>query len=410
MLLQPLSPEPADITILGNGLTALSMSLALADCPARIRLISGAREAEYAPPTGGLDRAIALGARSVAWFRRLGIEFNRHEAAAIRQVLVSDRGWPGAVRIDAEEAQLDALGLVVRESVLHRKLRARLASLPTVEQIQGEADHLSRFGHAAELWVTTAGEERTYRTRLLILAEGRAGKLAEQAGFFTSQLDYGQVALTAEVTTSIAHGNRAFERFTARGPVALLPLVEPRRWYLVWCQPSGRVESLAQDQERLRGRLQEVLGYRAGRIQTLEQLSTWPLSRVLRRPLARGRVALVGNLAHTLHPVAGQGFNLALRDVSALAREIANALSGGGDPGSRAVLNNYRLARRADHRSTTLFTDWLPRLFQSHFPPVVVGRNAGLMLLELAPGCKAGFARGAMGWGREPLSGPGGVG
>lgn len=408
--MRPLSPEPADITILGNGLTALGMSLALADCPARIRLIGGTREPEHAPPTGGRDRAIALGARSVAWFRRLGIEFSRDEAAAIRRVLVSDRGWPGSVRIDAEEAQLDALGLVVRESVLHRKMRARLASLPSVEQLQGEADHLSRFGQEVELRFTTAGEERTCRTRLLILAEGRAGKLAEQAGFFTSRFDYGQVALTAEVTTSVAHGNRAFERFTAQGPVALLPLVEPRRWYLVWCQPSGRVDSLTQEPERLRARLQEVLGYRAGRIQTLEHLSTWPLSRVLRRPLAGGRVALVGNLAHTLHPVAGQGFNLALRDVSALAREIANALAGGGDPGSSAVLNNYGRARRADHRSTTLLTDWLPRLFQSHFPPLVAGRNAGLLLLDLAPGCKAGFARRAMGWGWGPLPGPGGVG
>jgi 2-octaprenyl-6-methoxyphenol hydroxylase len=270
---------------------------------------------------------------------------------------------------------------------------ATLASARTTD----EAVHLT-------LEVTEGNGRRTMRelsTRLLVGADGGDSTVRRHGGIEASRVDYGQSAVIANVTPELPHGGRAFERFTDSGPLAMLPLrrdAEGERCALVWTVRSEyREDMLALDDASFLAALQACFGNRLGRLRRVGARSAYPLALLRAQRYTADRLALVGNAAHTLHPVAGQGFNLGLRDAATLAELIVASCRDGGDPGAAQVLARYEAWRRQDQRRAIALTDGLIRVFTSGFAPLVAARNLGMVALDLVPALKGVLARQTMG-------------
>ncbi len=213
---------------------------------------------------------------------------------------------------------------------------------------------------------------------------------------------YGQHALVANVSFSKSHGNCAYERFTDEGPLALLPLLAgpagEERSALVWTLPPQRAETLqAAGDEEFTAALQDRFGYRLGRIEQVGERSIYPLSLVQSTEQVRRNVVVMGNAAHALHPVAGQGFNLALRDVVELSRVLAAAVADKQSPGDLSVLEQYQLRQRADQEKTITFSDQVPALFMHADPAIGLGRDLALAGMDVLPVLKREFVRHAAG-------------
>ena len=252
-----------------------------------------------------------------------------------------------------------------------------------------------------------AGEQHELSARLLVAADGVHSTVRQRVGAKTWGMGYGQTAVIATVATDRPHGNVAFERFTDTGPLALLPCdpsldgdqsTQGKRWSLVWTVRDRQVdEMLALDDGEFLRRLQQRFGYRAGRFLRTSVRYAYPLTLQFVRSAAQERIAFIGNAAHAIHPVAGQGFNLGLRDVAALAQVIAAAVESGADIGTMATLKAYAKWRRPDYLRVFAFTDSLVRTFSNNLPPLRLVRNLGLLGMELVPPAKHLLARQAMG-------------
>ena len=226
---------------------------------------------------------------------------------------------------------------------------------------------------------------RSLSGQLLVAADGSASALATMCGMHWHREPYAQTALIANVATSEAHRGRAFERFTADGPLALLPMSEGRS-ALVWCLPPEPAEQAAQwDEATFLARLQQAFGWRLGRFTRCGRRDAYPLALRQAQAHVSHRLVLVGNAAQTLHPIAGQGFNLGLRDVMTLAETLSSAWLSGQDPGGYATLADYQRRRQPDCQATVALTDSLVRLFANRLPSLVAGRNLALMALALLP-------------------------
>ncbi|HBB80140.1 MAG TPA: 2-octaprenyl-6-methoxyphenyl hydroxylase, partial [Pseudomonas sp.] len=218
----------------------------------------------------------------------------------------------------------------------------------------------------------------------------------EQLGIDISRRPYGQTALIANVTPGKPHAGQAFERFTDEGPMALLP-VRDNRCALVWSRPEADAARLAAlNEAEFLAELQQAFGYRLGAFQQVGARHLYPLMLVEAQEQARNGLVVLGNAAHSLHPIAGQGYNLSLRDAEALAEAL---LRSDATPGDLATLQGYHQRQWLDQRLTVGFSDQLTRLFGDSGPMIVAGRNAGLMGLDLLPPAKNWFARQAMGLG-----------
>ena len=217
------------------------------------------------------------------------------------------------------------------------------------------------------------------------------------------QWQYGQSAIVTNITPARPHHNVAYERFTAAGPVALLPTSEGRCAVVWTVRDEQRDDVLALDDTAFIDAFQRRFGFRLGRFQCVGRRAAYPLTLLRARESVRGRIAIIGNAAHTLHPIAGQGFNLGIRDVAALAEVVSDAHARGGDVGATGVLERYAQWRQAEQRNVSLATDGLVRLFTNPLGVVRLGRNLGLLAMELLPPARHVLARAAMGMlGRQP--------
>jgi len=245
--------------------------------------------------------------------------------------------------------------------------------------------------------VEQAGVTRRISARLLVAADGGNSKTRELLGMPVRHWDYGQDAVIANVTSSQWHRNVAYERFTTSGPLAVLPLTQGRS-AIVWTVQRQQVESvMALSDDRFQQQLQSHFGYRLGVFTRVGVRASYPLSLIsITEPVA-ARALVIGNAAHSLHPIAGQGFNLGLRDVAMLAEVLAAALRQRQDIGTPAVLQDYARRQSKDQCKTTAITDALVRTFSNRFPPAVLARNTGLLALELMPPLRRKFATHAMG-------------
>ena len=210
-------------------------------------------------------------------------------------------------------------------------------------------------------------------------------------------MPYQQLAVIANVTTAQPHNNRAFERFTEHGPLAVLPMTQGR-CSLVWCHPIENQQVLDWSDAQFCDELQRAFGWRLGRITHAGARNAYPLVLSRAESSVSHRVALVGNASQTLHPIAGQGFNLGMRDVITLAENVAQAWQAGQDVGAFAVLNAWQRQREPDREATVGVTDGLVHLFANHWSPLIVGRNLGLMGVEIFTPARDALARRTLGW------------
>ena len=402
--------EAFDIVIVGGGLVGAALACALDATGARIGLLE-ARSLEV--PTAGEagadagadnDRAIALAEGSRRIFEGLGLwRYLQGRVAPIRHIHVSERGGFGFSRMDAEDEALPALGYVAEARVLDRGLRAALANLTNVQcvapaRLTGVRMHADRV----EVRYRVGEETRSLHTRLLVAADGIHSSVRRFLGISSHDKDYGQTAVVANAALSRSHQGWAYERFTDFGPLAVLPLAAgpagKNRCAVVWTVNGADADALleAPDTEFLE-RLQERFGWRLGRFLATGPRQAYPLHLVQSVETVRPRLAVVGNAAHTLHPIGGQGFNLGLRDVATLAEVLTPVLAGGGDPGHIRLLERYQAIRDRDMTTVRRFTDGLARLYGHRNPLSKLGRNLGLLALDRMPAAKRLLIRHAAG-------------
>lgn len=343
----------------------------------------------------GFDaRAIALAQGTCQQLDRIGIWSALADCAtAIDHVHVSDSGHSGFVNLRAHDYRVPALGHVIELHDAGQRLFALLQKAPGVT-LHCPATVVDVV-RTAESACVTLDNGQQLSAKLLVAADGSHSTLARACNIQWQQQDYQQIAVIANVTTSELPEGRAFERFTRHGPLALLPMSQGRS-SLVWChakQDRQQVDSW--DDARFLAELQRAFGWRLGKMCHVGQRHSYPLQLLTASRHVSHRLALVGNAAQTLHPIAGQGFNLGLRDVMSLAETIASA---GSDPGDYGVLAQYQQRRRQDQQATIGVTDGLIRLFANRYGPLVVGRNFALMSMEYLPAVRDAFARRTLGW------------
>ena len=389
------SAASVDVVIAGGGLVGASLAIALAPSGLSVHVVDPVTAEAPAQPSYD-DRSTALAPTSRRILEALGLwSAIAPEAGPIRRIHVSDRGGFGFTRMDAAREGLDALGYVVPNRVLGRVLRGALERLP--DTVQTVTDSVAAVRTDEDSTRVELDSGASLSARLLVAADGTRSALREHLGFQVRETDYSQCGVVANVTPARDPGGEAFERFTPEGPLALLPL-PGGHCSLVWTVAPDHAEALtAMGEAAFLAALQDAFGYRLGRFLRVGHRVSYPLrlSRSDRRVTERGVV--IGNAARTLHPVAGQGFNLALRDVAELAERVHGAARAGGDPGGGQLLAAYAVARQPDHRRVTAFTDALVRLFSNRVPGLRLARNAGLMGMELLPGPRDALMRQAMG-------------
>jgi 2-octaprenyl-6-methoxyphenol hydroxylase len=264
-------------------------------------------------------------------------------------------------------------------------------------------DRLRYEGDGVALEVRGPAGTRRLRTRLVVAADGGDSAVRQAAGIETEERSYGQDAIISTVTPDRPQPGWAFERFTETGPLAMLPMTAGR-WSVVWtCRQEETADLLALTDDAFLTRLQGRFGWRLGRLGQAAARRAYPLRLRLVSQTTGPRLVLVGNAAHTLHPVAGQGFNLGLRDVAALAEVLAATAAAATDPGSPRVLDQYREWRGRDQQVTATLTDTLARLFTVPWIPMRLARNAALVGLDLLSPARRQLARHFMGQvGRMP--------
>lgn len=389
------------IAIVGGGLVGASLALALQQGALQrgwqIVLIEPfAPGSDYQPSYDARSSALSYGTRQI--YERLGLwSALSARAEPIRQIHVSDRGRFGATHLSAESEGVPALGYVVENAWLGQCLWQALDAEVVEWRCPAEVTALQALDDGYRL---TLNDGSQLDCDLAVLADGGRSGLREQLGIAVKTTPYGQSALIANISTAEAHQGQAFERFTDDGPMALLPLSENRS-ALVWTRQGGDAQRLAAlpDREFL-AELQLVFGYRLGALTQVGARHLYPLSLVEASEQVRPHLVVLGNAAHSLHPIAGQGYNLSLRDTLALAEAL---LDSPATPGDFSVLQDYLQRQRLDQQMTVGFSDQVTRLFSTAQPLLVAGRNLGLLGLDLLPPAKHWFARQAMGLGTRPL-------
>ena len=392
-----------DLLIIGGGLVGASLACALDSLGLRIGLVEAAPLTVSAHPSYD-DRTLALAQGTRRIFQTLGL-WEALAATPIRRIHISERGSPGFAHLDSREEGVEALGYVIEARQVGAALLARLPNLRGVELLCPARLETVAVEPQAACATLRLGEDRLVecRARLLVAADGAQSPVREQLGVAALRWDYGQQAVIANVTPTLPHENVAYERFTGDGPLALLPMSANRCAVVCTVNTADAAAVMALDDAAFIRLLQERFGDRLGRLQRVGRRNAYPLFLLKAREHARQRVALIGNAAHTLHPIAGQGFNLGIRDVAALAEVIADAWRSGADIGDLSILQRYADWRRWDQRRTLAFTDALNRLFANPLGPVRIARNLGLLAFDRLPLIKHEFARQTMGlYGRLP--------
>ena len=389
-----------DIVIAGGGMIGTSLALALAPLGLRVAVVEAVARQTVLQPSFD-DRTTALSRSTQRMFEAMGLWGEIAAASTpIRSIHVSDQGRFGFSHIDAEEQGVEALGYVVINRVLGNVLQAALEHCADVDvhcpaRIVGVDTDSSR----AMAVVETGAEQQTLTARLLVAADGANSAAREMMGISALKSDYGQYAIVGNLVPEKDIEYRAFERFTANGPLALLPMAGDRAGFIWTVSEDDAERVMGLDDAEFLSELQAMFGYRLGELSRVGKRACYPLmlSKAMRLTATRG--VLVGNAAHGLHPVAAQGFNLGMRDVASLCDCIADTRTATGnvDPGDAELLQRYASWRRGEQRKLVQFTDGLVRLFGSSHRPLRTLRNIGMLGFDLVPGVRSLFAKHTMG-------------
>lgn len=387
-----------DVIVVGGGLVGASLACALATAGTRVAVIEPFAPELDAQPSFD-ERQIALAPATRRIFEALGLwPAIAMEAAAIREIHVSEQGGFGITRMSAAEEGLDALGHILPSRRLGRVLFERLRSMPEVAlYCPAKAREVTVDAASATVGIDCEDGVRHLSARVLAVCDGARSRIRECLGIGLRERSYEQIAVIANVTPERNPQGRAYERFLAGGPLGVLPAAGGR-CAVIWTLPVDAAEGLLTlDETEFLAQLQEAFGYRLGRFLATGKRSAYPLSALAAERCIAQRALVIGNAAHTLHPVAGQGFNLAMRDVAVVAELVADALAAGGDPGEPLLLEHYQRLRRRDYQRTLTFTDGIVRIFSNRLPGLRLARNFGLLFLDLFPGGRQVLMRQAMG-------------
>ena len=396
-----------EVIIVGGGMVGLSLALMLAKANIAVKLLEAIKypnydDANLAPYHSSFDaRNSALSRRSVQIYQELGLwHALQAHATPILEVHITEQGSFGKARLKAEQEKVESFGQVIENAWLGRVLLTEVRKQPLIELIDGvQVTSLMQDSDQALIEAIRGEEHLSLQAKLVIAADGRDSFCRKALGIGASEHDYDQVAIVTTVQTSKPHNHVGFERFSHLGPLALLPLPGEYRRSVVWPVKKGTEGEWLGDEndQHFLDALQETYGDRAGKFQKTGKRFSFPLSQVLAEKQAVGRVVLMGNAAHTIHPVAGQGFNLCMRDAYVLVRYLTEQLAQSDDIGQPSMLLAYEQARLTDQQRVIKFCDSVVRGFSNQNPILKFIRNTGLVAFDTIPGIKPLVANYAMG-------------
>lgn len=387
-----------DIAIVGGGLVGAPLALMLAAQGWSVALLE--REARPRQFASGSKGYTAVSHASVVLLTEYDLwQPDKHRAQSIEQVHVSHKGYFGNTRISAHEHRVPALGYVVDNSdylnSLEDQLRdsnVQLVSDALVQQTNFQPRH-------ASVQYKEQSVTRELTAQLVVGVDGVRSQVRHSAGIGTRQVDYEQVGVLGLLGLSTSHNNVAYERFTPSGPLALLPRPDNTASY-VYCIDSKQQDEVSSwDDDTFLAHLQKEFGYRLGQFTQLHSRYTVPLMHISSTQQVAERLLLLGSAMRLMHPVGGQGYNLAMRDVGALLGVLGNNSSGGNksDPGDSTLLREYAAARQGDHEAVVRMTDALARTFRGKAALPAHLRSLGLLTLDMVSPLKNRFARYSMG-------------
>ncbi len=386
-----------DLVIVGSGLAGNCLALMLKNTGLRIAIVEAATRQElYASPAG--DRALALAAGTVQTLDTLGLwQGISKTATAIKHIHISDQGHFGKTRLSAQKEQVEALGYVISARDIETHI-ANLVSESTIELI-APARVVGLMSSDNEIFINLkqGNESLNITAKLLVGADGGLSSVRQLMGITQNITEYGQTALVTTIKSSLANNNTAYERFTASGPLALLP-VGSHLCSVVWTRKEEDAQALMLGSEAdFIAELQQCFGYKLGQLSLTAPRRAFPLSLIRAEKMVVNRTVIIGNAAHQLHPVAGQGFNLGFRDVVQLAEQLIKQHETNKDIGDANFLNTYANTRKKDHDRTIGFTNTVVNVFSNEWLALVTARNIGLTLLDYIPTAKSMLTRQAMG-------------
>ena len=382
-----------DVAIVGGGMVGATLAVALAPLKLRIALIEAIPHNAAAQPSFD-ERTTALSNGSRRILETIGVWPALNEfATPIAKIHVSDQGRFGFARIDAREQGLGAMGYVVPNRALGSALWSRLASAEIKVFCPAEVSLLSATAETVNIEIAAAGAKIGIDAKLIVAADGAQSVVRSAFGIAAEVRDYEQTAVITTVLPQRLHDNVAYERFTPEGPLALLPLDGGRCTLVLTLTKDAAQSALAWSDSEFLAEVQRRFGFRLGRFLKVGRRVPYPLSLTQSDRTSAPRCVIIGNAAQGLHPVAGMGFNLGLRDVASLAELIADSARSGADPGSAKLLSEYDAWRSADRGGVIAFTDGLVRMFSNPLSSVARLRNLGLLAFDLLPPAKSALSR-----------------
>lgn len=407
------------VLIVGGGHVGLSFALLLAHHGIASTLLEKNSYPTISPTNDRtrshyLDsRNTALSRRTVQIYQEIGLwdELQSH-ACRIDTVQISEQGSFGRAQLNKAEEKVESFGQVIENAWLGRKLLLAAQQEPLITLIdRANVIAVDQQVNGVTLSFNYDDEEQAPRqlhASVLVACDGRDSSVRQLLGIGTTTYDYGQTAIVGVVETDKPHAHTAIERFSPAGPLAVLPLTDPEgngndeyqegyRRSVVWICPKGEETQYLEDDAHFLATLQQAFGQRAGKFVTAGRRGAYPLSRVLADKQVAGRCVIMGNAAHTLHPVAGQGFNLCMRDAHVLAQMMNAQVLRGEDIGNTQLLQRYEKARKADQKRVIRFCDAVVHGFTHTNPVVKLARNVALVAFDKLPNIKPLVATYAMG-------------
>ncbi len=391
-----------DVVIAGGGLVGGSLAIALAQTDCRVALVEAVPpESEQQPSFD--DRTIALSRGSYRILDQLGIWSRIADSVwPIHQIHVSQQGRFGTAVIDTNEQGVPELGYVINSRVLGLALWTLLREQTGVEVFcPAKVTATTVVNEIRQVELRSGDKQQTLRTKLLTVADGARSRVRAALGISTEARDYEQVAVVANLQIDAARaGHIAYERFTAEGPLAILPGADGQYTAVLARHAETVQEVMDMADEALLEMLQSLFGFRLGRLRRIGKRQAYPLHLVTAKDIVTERAVVIGNAANGLHPVAAQGFNLGLRDVASLAEMIADGLGkdrDGFDAGDAEFLDDYANWRASDQRKVVRFTDGLIRLFGVGGGVAATVRGLSLAAFDILPGAKQALAQQTMG-------------
>ncbi|MGB5304621.1 MAG: UbiH/UbiF/VisC/COQ6 family ubiquinone biosynthesis hydroxylase [Gammaproteobacteria bacterium] len=390
-----------DVIVIGGGIVGATAACALGREGLTVALVEARAPGTAADESPRDARMYAVTRASERIFTALGVwdAIAAQGISEFREMEVWDAGGAGRIHFDAAELGEPYLGCIIEPRLMQSALTQQLAGLAGVELFcPARFRSIAITAESAEIVLQ---EGQTLSAKLVIAADGPQSRVREQVGISVRTHDYRQRSLVALVSTERPHQDTAWQRFLPGGPLAFLPMHDGR-CSIVWTRPADTVDALlALDEADFHAALGQAFDYRLGRITASELRQAYPLRRLHADHYVSARVALVGDAAHAIHPLAGQGVNLGLLDAATLAEVVTAAWRAGRDPGMLQVLRRYERWRRGDNLLMMAAMDGLNRLFSNAQPPLQWARNLGLALMNRAGPARRALMRHAMGFGAD---------